>query len=189
MQKHRFIFLFFIFVATLAQGEPEVQIPKTKNTSRLKISPKSTEDITKTANALRQNPNLIRNLLTQTLEKKLLLDFAQLMMEKNFKESDVVEVIDGQSFKDFSNRFINHPTIQNKINFYVQRLLTPGNIEASILQKKARLRALEIDNIKQTHKTLQASVKFRTKESVHTLEPPSFLKRLWDYLLHDLIKS
>lgn len=183
MKKYGMIFL-LVFISNSAFGQ--ITEPKALNT--LKFS--SYEEVKKSANILRDHRADIREFFIEMAVRKIQMDVTSTLKQKRFADVDIEKVVNSDAMTNLLQRIRKNPTIQAKVDKYVNKLLQPGVIEAYVMKQREQLEKQIEGDVVIARSELRKSGSFREREEVFIdQDQRSFAKKLWDHLVNDLYQD
>lgn len=130
------------------------------------------------------NHESFQNHIFEILKRNVTIQNIRALRASGYTEQDIEEIIRSPNFQTFLTKVVHTPTIENMVRQAVNRLLTPGYLEAE-LQK--RIQVAQARDRQDLLMALQELTQYRNRPSrnLHQ-EPETFFSKLWKQVKKDL---
>lgn len=178
MKTIAFILVLFISCSSFAQNK------------RMKLRPKSYEDIVKSAQEIRSQEKEIRTYFMQIVLRKAQMDVVTILKRKRMGDEDIERVLQSKEMGVFLSRLEKNPKIIARVNMHVEKLVRPGAIEAHVLKQREQIAKKQRDQLIMVTNELRKSSVFRAKEEVHEpVDDRTLASKIWNHLVDDLYEN
>jgi len=154
---------------------------------KVKLRPKTYQDIVKSANEIRAKENEIRGYFMQIVLRKAQMDVVRILKSKRMSDEDVQKVLQSAEMKTFLTNLEKNPKMQERVNIHVKRLVKPGAIEAHVLKRREQMAKKQQEQVLLVANELRKAKDFRTKETIHEkVDDRPLITKIWNHLVDDL---